>query len=187
MMQLVVSLGYVLIFGAVAPIVVLFCFCVFLVQLRATAYRATTTCRRPLPRKSAGLGPIQDIVKSLMTFGSVTNGFLMVTYGVSFQGTSLITKISGLLVWIVVINLVWALTSLCLPAKSNGAHLLTLRRTHVLNKVDEKNDTAEIKACRTKREEEKGRGRVLHDHHLMEGHWQAIPHLIDAKHLEPRP
>merc|ERR1719487_1844023 len=45
MVQLVIALGYVLIFGAVAPRIVPLCFCVFAVQFRATAYMTTRSYR----------------------------------------------------------------------------------------------------------------------------------------------
>jgi len=183
MVQLVVSLGYVLIFGAVAPRIVPLCFCVFVVQLRATAYMTTSSCRRPLPRKSMGLGPWQSIVKFLMGFGVVFSGFLLVTYGPSFHGTFLMTKVSGLILYITFTFVVWELVNLGVPPSSKQAVVLKGRRDHVLHKVSVANEEANI--AQLKKKFKKGEadvasgGAKLSDE-ILEGAWDKIPHLVDA-------
>merc|ERR1719333_1662567 len=49
MTQLCLALGYVLIFGGVAPLVVPMCCLVFLVQIRASAVLITTAVNRSVP------------------------------------------------------------------------------------------------------------------------------------------
>merc|ERR1719326_703241 len=62
MLQLVIPLGYVLIFGAVAPITVPMCFAVFVVQLRASAHLLASTAKRTVPRRQVGVGHWKDCV-----------------------------------------------------------------------------------------------------------------------------
>lgn len=187
MVQLVVSLGYVLIFGCVAPIIVPLCFCVFVVQLRATAYMTTTSCRRPLPRKSTGLGAWQGIVKFLMGFGVVFSGFLLVAHGPSFADTLLMTKVTGLIMYIAGICAIWALVSLSVSPWSKQAKVLTARRDYVLHKVGVANEEANIAQLKKKFKKEKsgtkseGMGGSVLSEEILSGAWDKIPHLVDAE------
>merc|ERR1719329_1050910 len=99
-MTLVISLGYVLIFGAVVPLSIPMCFLVFVVQLRATAYQATTSSRRPLPRVTNGIGSWYNIIYFLMGFGVLFSGFQLVAYGESFKECRVITKLTGFLIFV---------------------------------------------------------------------------------------
>lgn len=189
MVQLVVSLGYVLIFGSVAPRIVPLCFCVFVVQLRATAYKTTTSCRRPLPRKSTGLGAWQGIVKFLMGFGVVFSGFLLVAYGPSFNDTFLMTKVSGLILYVAAIALIWELLSLWISPSSKQAAVLASRRDYVLRKVGRANEEANIAQLKKKFKKEKptsgtnpdGLGGSVLSEEILSGAWDKIPHLVDAE------
>jgi len=149
MVQLVVALGYVLIFGAVAPIIVPLCFLVFSVQFRLTAYMTTRSSRRPLPRRSLGLGAWEGVIHFIMGFGLVFSGFLLVIYGPSFRGTYLLTKVSGLVAYVALMLLAWQVVALICPATSNGAKLLSSRREHVLKKVAQANEEANIAHLKT--------------------------------------
>merc|ERR1719454_361042 len=64
--QLCLTLGYILIFGAVAPRIVPMCLLVFMVQLRAAAVLITKAAHRTIPRMTAGVGPLVYIVGVLM-------------------------------------------------------------------------------------------------------------------------
>merc|ERR1719171_2785340 len=99
MLELVLALGYVLIFGAVAFGTVLFCFLVFCIQLRASAYLLTSNARRPLPRKSIGIGAYRDVVDALMKIGVLFEGFLIVTFDQSFAACEPITKLMGIVLF----------------------------------------------------------------------------------------
>ncbi len=65
MLQLVIPLGYVILFGGVAPIIVFYALAVFAVQLRATAFLLVTSSKRPVPRKSLGLLRIYGDITTL--------------------------------------------------------------------------------------------------------------------------
>merc|ERR1719487_2655957 len=95
MLTLVISLGFVFMFGTVAPIVVPLSFLVFWVQLRANAYLVTMATKRTVPRKQVGIGAWQDVMELLMKFGILFSGFLIVAYGDTFKGTPLIAKLTG--------------------------------------------------------------------------------------------
>merc|ERR1719428_1576518 len=55
MLQLVLALGYVLIFGAVVPLLVPLCLVEFIVQLRASAFLLTLTAKRAVPNQQTGI------------------------------------------------------------------------------------------------------------------------------------
>jgi len=185
MIQLVVALGYVLIFGAVAPRIVPLCLILFIVQLRLTAYMTTTSCRRPLPRKSTGLGAWIAVVQFLISFGIVFSAYLLVCYGPSFQGTFLITKVSGAIAYVVSMYLACQVASLCCPPTSNGAQLLHARRNYVLSKVADANEEANIAKLKKKFAATQQlvsadtAAEATHAEEILSGAWDQIPHLID--------
>jgi hypothetical protein len=186
MVQLVVALGYVLIFGAVAPRIVPLCFCVFVVQLRAVAYMTTQSSRRPLPRKSTGLGSWAGIIQFLMGFGVIFSGYLVVVYGPAFEGTVLMTKLSGLIIYIVVIGLIWVLISMVCPPTSKMAGLLAARRDYVLKKVDGANEESQIAQLKTEHQLDKagkGSGGSRLSEEILSGAWDKIPHLVDCDNV----
>lgn len=192
MMQLVVALGYVLIFGAVAPRIVPLCLCVFLVQLRATAYQSTTTFRRPLPRISAGLGAWVGIVRMLNMFGLLFSGFLLVAYGPSFKGTFLLTKVSGFVVYVVLMSIAWIIVSIFCPPSDPCTKLLVQRRNYVQDKIMQKTESENIKQIKERERELKRQQtsngelpfhavadfRVFKGDEIEAGEWDAIPRLI---------
>jgi len=141
--QLAVTLGFVLLFGAVAPRIVLLCLLVFLVQLRAGAVLITKSSHRTVPRMTLGIGPLQKIVAFLMVCGMSFTGFLLVTYGPLFHGTQLITKLSGLMIWGALVAMIWAGVDVTCPPVSAGKEILEQRREHVIQKViRQSSDTA---------------------------------------------
>lgn len=183
MIQLVVALGYVLIFGTIAPIIIALCFLVFMVQFRSNAYLTTQSCRRPVPRRSAGLGQWQTIVKFLMGFGQVFSGFLLVEYGPSFQGTYLLTKLSGFLIYVASTFLIWELVSCVVKPTSSGATLLQTRREYVISKVLAANEEATIKslypATRTSSMSQ-AFSEAQYGKEIVAGEFDKVPHLAEA-------
>lgn len=191
MVQLVVALGYVLIFGAVTPRIIPLCFLVFVVQLRATAFMTTKSCRRPLPRKSAGLGAWLLIVQFLMGFGIVFSGYLLVAYGPSFEGAVLLTKVSGFIAYSACMLLAWRVATMCCSPHSSSAQLLMARRDYVHNKVAQANEEANIAHLKKtfapdKKGDEPMHGLAGHADEVLNGKWDKIPHLIDDQQPEIR-
>lgn len=186
MMQLVITLGYLLIFGAVAPVIVPLCLLLFVVQLRANAWQLTRNTKRSLPRKAAGLGAWLNVVKFLMVTGVVFTGFLVVAHGPSFGGTRILTKVTGFIFYIGVMFIAGQVTAFCLPDSDKGSHLLEKRRQYVVDKVTEKNDIVTIANLK-----QDVRTTSFHhslgkfDDEIQGGKWDSIPHLVDAYQPQP--
>eukprot|EP00747_Dinoflagellata_sp_TGD_P111252 gnl/TRDRNA2_/TRDRNA2_171176_c9_seq6.p1 gnl/TRDRNA2_/TRDRNA2_171176_c9~~gnl/TRDRNA2_/TRDRNA2_171176_c9_seq6.p1 ORF type:complete len:940 (-),score=124.95 gnl/TRDRNA2_/TRDRNA2_171176_c9_seq6:162-2981(-) len=180
MLQLVLSLGYILIFGAVAPITVPMCFAVFVVQLRATAHMICTTAKRSVPRKQIGIGNWQYCVALLMKIGVLFEGFLIVSFGESFKGTQLLAKLTGLILIFIAGIIIWAMVDGIVPAVDDEAELLTKRRDYTQKKILKATGGL---AAATKGFESIGVNSITlkardQVHKCMEeGHWDAIPHL----------
>mmetsp|Transcript_5159 Transcript_5159/g.11153 ORF Transcript_5159/g.11153 Transcript_5159/m.11153 type:complete len:964 (+) Transcript_5159:651-3542(+) len=131
MMQLVLSLGFVLLFGPVAPIIVPFCLVVFVVQMRGSAYLYSHFAKRSLPRHQYGIGIWADIIKVLMMTSCILSGFLIVVYGDTFAGTPLLTRLVGMILYVAAMQLVWLLVDLVCPPNSDDVRLLKARRERV--------------------------------------------------------
>ncbi|CAK0838963.1 unnamed protein product [Prorocentrum cordatum] len=100
-MRLLIPLGSSLIFGAVAPIMVIINFLVFAVELRCQAYLLTTYYKRPVPRIMQGIGEMKHIVERL-TFpgpprfiGTLTSSTLVVLFGDLFKDSHNQAKVAG--------------------------------------------------------------------------------------------
>lgn len=139
MLELVLALGYVLIFGAVAFGTVLFCFLVFFIQLRANAFYLTTYARRPLPRASVGIGGWEDVVELIQFIGVLFEGFLIVNFDASFDGTPPVTKLMGIVSFWLVVACMWGVVdSLWFPHPDAETALLRERRKYTVNKFMQK-------------------------------------------------
>jgi hypothetical protein len=142
MTSLCLTLGFVLVFGGVVPVIVPLCFIVFTVQLRASAVLVTSSVNRPVPRRTAGIGPWLPIVDWLMNMGVLFTGYLMVNFGPLFQGTAVLTKLTGLIVYVMFVQLGWLVIDILIPHNTSQAELLESRRNHVAKKLAEKNQDA---------------------------------------------
>lgn len=128
MTQLVISLGFVLLFGSVSPIIVPLTLAVFSVQLRGSAYALVHHTKRPVPMFSQGLEAWGEIVTILARGGVLFSSFFVVNYGRSFQGTPLIARASGSFVFCFIMFMVWVLIDLAVPKASIDAVNLSIRR-----------------------------------------------------------
>uniref|UniRef100_A0A7S0A3I1 Anoctamin transmembrane domain-containing protein n=1 Tax=Pyrodinium bahamense TaxID=73915 RepID=A0A7S0A3I1_9DINO len=135
MLTLVISLGFVLLFGGVAPLVVPCCLCVFAMQLRAFAVFLTTDAQRPHPQDSAGIGNWHSCIRFLMLVGVFYAGLLFVAFGPTFKGTSLMAKSTGLVCFCLASAMLWALIDIVCPPTDSETDLLAKRREHVLTKL----------------------------------------------------
>jgi hypothetical protein len=135
MCMLVISLGYVLIFGAVAPIMVPFCMGVFVLELRFTALMLTTLTKRTVPRGQLGIGAWKNVVLFVMKVGVAFSGFLLVTYGDTFANARLLAKISAAVAFCVLMVIFWELIDIFLPQTDREVSKLGARRTHVEQRI----------------------------------------------------
>ncbi|CAK0907203.1 unnamed protein product [Prorocentrum cordatum] len=94
-MRLLIPLGSSLIFGAVAPIMVIINFLVFAVELRCQAYLLTTYYKRPVPRIMQGIGEMKHIVERLTFIGTLTSSTLVVLFGDLFKDSHNQAKVAG--------------------------------------------------------------------------------------------
>jgi hypothetical protein len=128
-----IALGFILIFGAVSPMIVPFCFLVFVVQLRATAFLLVTSTKRLVPRRALGIGAWDSVSHLLMYAGLFFGAFLLVTYGHIFKGAALTTRLSAGLLYSVAVGLAWWCVDQCM----DDTDLVTLgaRRDIVQRKI----------------------------------------------------
>jgi len=131
MLHPVISLGHLLMFGVAAPIVVPLCFFVFVMSRSSTAFLLTTDVKRPFPRDSVGIGGWQGAIDVLMKMGVLTTGCLLVFFGASFQGTPLLTRSWGLLLFISTTFAIWSIVDICCPPSDGVAELMAERRKRV--------------------------------------------------------
>lgn len=135
MCMLVISLGYVLIFGAVAPIMVPFCMGVFVLELRFTALMLTTLTKRTVPRGQLGIGAWKNVIMFIMKIGVAFSGFLLVTYGDTFANATLLAKISAAVGFCVLMVFFWEIVDVFLPPVDTEVYKLSARRTHVEHRI----------------------------------------------------
>eukprot|EP00747_Dinoflagellata_sp_TGD_P162993 gnl/TRDRNA2_/TRDRNA2_181229_c0_seq1.p1 gnl/TRDRNA2_/TRDRNA2_181229_c0~~gnl/TRDRNA2_/TRDRNA2_181229_c0_seq1.p1 ORF type:complete len:951 (-),score=140.64 gnl/TRDRNA2_/TRDRNA2_181229_c0_seq1:134-2986(-) len=183
MLQLVISLGYILIFAAAAPVAVPVSFVVFAVQLRATAHLLATSAKRTVLRKQVGIGHWQDCVAVLMRVGILFNGFLIVSFGESFQGAHPLAKLAGLLLFFAFSIVLWAIVDGIVPMEDDEAELLARRRTYTKRKILQvAGGLAQGQSPRdlTKASSTDSLTVIAEDAIQMaidNGRWEAIPHL----------
>jgi hypothetical protein len=137
LMQLVLSLGFVLIFGAVAPIIIPLTLGVFFVHLRARAFFLTSSAKRTLPFKSHGIGAWLEAIDLLTRFGIIFQGFLFVCYGAAFAKSSLLARITGFLIWCLLTALAFTIVDAVFTSHEEETILLGKRRDYTLRKIQE--------------------------------------------------
>jgi hypothetical protein len=148
MCQLMLSLGFIILFGGVVPIMVPFCLLLFALNLRMGAQVLVTSTQRPFPRKILGIGAWKKIVALLMMSGMIFSGFMMVVNSSTFNGTPVVAKLTGLMLYCCVVAAVWELVNCVVPP--TGKDTLRLRRQHqcVLSAIHRKcQDSNEKKAA----------------------------------------
>lgn len=148
MMTLVIALGYILLFGGVAPRVVLYSFAVFVVQLRAFAVLLTTSAQRPFPQRAQGIGNWGVVVVFLMNCGVIYSGFLFVAFGKTFKKSDIMAKMTGFVIFLVGMYVSWGAIDLFFPGASPEATLLAKRRNYIMKmimKLTSRNDLKGVK------------------------------------------
>lgn len=88
-----ISLGFVFLFGAVAPLTIFWVLLDFVTHLRANAILLLTLTRRTIAHEVRGLGKTNIAVRLLMTAGMCNTGFFLASHGEYFQGAPLVTRV----------------------------------------------------------------------------------------------
>jgi hypothetical protein len=182
MYQLVLGLGYVTLFGAIAPIVVPFCFIVFWISLRAQAYSLTHSLQRPVPRVAVGIGAWRDVVAVIMQAGVIFNAFQLVVYGEDFQGAHVLARLTAGTVFLMCMYLTWAVVDVMDPPYAGENSLLSTLIARRRKVEETLNVKAEV-AAHTKDEPRKpafGRRATMVKNAIQTGVFTAIPKLNDT-------
>lgn len=135
MTQLSLTLGYILIFGCVAPRIVPLCFLVFMIQLRASGRLMTTVLKRTVPAMTIGIEQWNRVFFFLMIIGVLFSAYLLVQFAPLFQGTFLITKLTGFFLYIFLVGVVWVCVDIACPPTDSRSVLLDDRRQAVEHAV----------------------------------------------------
>lgn len=186
MSQLMLALGYIILFGGIAPVIIPFCLLEFAVQMRASAFILVTGTQRPFPREVVGMGAWMEVQKLLMQLGVLFAGFLIVEYGDMFRGEALITRLVAVLAFAVIVNCVWRMVDMAWPPACVEADLLEARRARVKHAVME--ETAQAAADMERRTGTNSFDVMFsadapalnashgQEHsHVMGGRWEEIP------------
>lgn len=174
--QLIISLGHVLLFGAATPVIIPLCLAEFVVQLQASAFQLTSCTQRPYPWKSRGIGAWRQVHTLLIRMGTLNTGFLLVAFGESFRNTPLLTRLTGVLLFCLVSFVVWGVTKTVVPPRCDGVTLLTRRRRHV---------EKAILCADSGPPEVLGSARAEHSELIRAGTWSQVPQLGDSRETDP--
>jgi len=194
MSQLSLTLGYILIFGCVAPRIVPLCLLVFMIQLRAGGVLMTTAVNRTVPRMTVGIGPWNEVFYFLMLLGVLFSAYLLVQFAPLFHGTLLLTKMTGFFLYCFLIGLLWVVTDLACPPSDPRSALLDDRRSaveHVVMQIHEDknfegykaNDSSPDPTPRVKSDDPPARrpsvfGDASFIKEVVAGDWDGVPKLI---------
>jgi len=183
MLQLVLSLGFVLLFSAVAPIIVPFCLAVFTVQLRGTAFLLLNYTKRAVPRQQFGIGQWRSIVHFIMQASVVFSGFLIAVYGDTFAGTPLLAKVAGVFLWVICTQLVWALVDKACPPKCSELETLRTRRQRVLKVIMQQAEGFGTSGEGGQQAPDGVTAQLAEE--VSSKSWDMIPHCESAPYLKP--
>mmetsp|Transcript_11163 Transcript_11163/g.25184 ORF Transcript_11163/g.25184 Transcript_11163/m.25184 type:complete len:993 (+) Transcript_11163:177-3155(+) len=147
-LQLVISLGFILLFGSVAPIVVVFAFVFFNCQLRASAWLLTHVCKRPPPWGSRGVGAWREVVYFLMVLGIFVSGLIIVIHDEVLQDVPMVTRVTCCLLWCAAGLSVLGLSTFMLPEEDGQTALMKRRRGYVDGRLRDLFDVHKAKSMR---------------------------------------
>jgi len=174
-MRLLIPLGSSLLFGAVAPIMLLINFLVFAVELGCQAYLLTTYYKRPVPRVMQGIGEMKHIVERLTFIGTLTSSTLVVLFGDLFMGAGYQAKVAGWCTFYCLAVAIQGVVTWAMRGESEELRTLKTRREHVQNQI--------VKICRRSvppvAPQLPARG-------IVDGSWAGIPPLREIHKPTPR-
>lgn len=129
--ELLVALGFPILFGSITPIIVPCCLIVFMARMRSLSYFLTNFSRRPLPRRQFDMGGTRTILMSLTRVGVLFSATTLVIYNPSFQHSGPLTKLSNILVYNIGMEIIFLMVDAFQPKVSAQAEVLTMRRDYV--------------------------------------------------------
>lgn len=132
---LILSLGYVLLFGSIFPHLVFLAFINFAVHLRSEAFMLTHDAQRPVPEITLGIGAWLNILEVLRRLGMFMTAFMLVCESVLFKDAELVTRCSGMLLFAFVANVSWRMIDFLIPHLDESTQLLAARRRHTVTKM----------------------------------------------------
>jgi len=176
--QLIISLGHVLLFGAATPVIIPLCFAEFVVQLQASAFQLTNATKRPFPWKSKGIGAWREVQHLLIRMGTLNTAFLLVSFGESFKNTPLLTRLTGILIFCFASFVIWGMTKAIVPPRCDGVTLLMRRRRHV---------EKAILCADSGSPEVLAHARADHSDVIRSGRWSEVPQLGTGRRRERPP
>jgi len=138
MVQPVLSLGYVLIFGGVAPIIIPVCLLKFVLVLRANAWMLVHCLKRPVPQSQIGIGKWGHMIQELMSAGKLMNALLLVIYGLDFSESVVTTRVTGFILFYLGATILWEIADKLVPTTSALTEVMAARRKHVIRVINEK-------------------------------------------------
>jgi len=190
MTQLSLTLGYILIFGCVAPRIVPLCLLVFMIQLRAAGILMTTALKRTVPRMTVGIGQWNEVFYFLMILGVLFSAYLLVQFAPLFQGTFLITKLTGFFLYLLIIAAIWVCVDLACPPTDARSGLLEERRLVVEHKVmalqEDKNFEEAQKLRKQAGDKTAHEGSRFHTEEIVKDPLSHIPKLIPTDRTDKR-
>jgi len=172
MLQLVLSLGYVVLFGSVAPVVVVIIWAVFIMQLRGTAWFLTHACRRSFPVELPGVGAWRSCIELLLVAGVVVSALVLVIHGEAFEMSYLLTKITFTFLFIFVASVVWFALDHEAPQLDGATVLMERRRKYVLSVLKDLTQRGQVPSVKPAVAPA-----------ILKGNWGVIPRL-DPTHPE---
>jgi len=182
MIQLMLGLGFVNLFAAIAPIVVPFCLFIFVVSLRAQAYSLTEAFQRPIPKASIGIGAWRDVVSAMMQLGVIFNSFLLVTYGDDFQGVPILSRFTAATCFAMTMYLIWGVIDMFEPASGGATSPVAVlaARQHCVQetltvKAEIQHLTTELRQNRTQSSKHE-----LVAEAISAGQWGGFKHMEEA-------
>jgi hypothetical protein len=195
MVQSTITLGYVILFGPVAPVVVPLCFLVLMIEVRGTAFYLTTTARRPFPANALGRCAWQQVVQKLMRVGVLWTGILLAEFGYLLRGQAVIAKVTFVFLFCISMVAIWEFIDLVYSKDSTIVRLMVLRRKRVLDclaaecaeAVEQKarearsgEETVSLGATRTSSELLCKEGKGEDDDMVEVGDWDGIQAFSEA-------
>jgi len=178
MIQLVVPLGYVMLFGGIAPLIIPMCFVVFTISLRAGAFSLITASKRPVPREVYGIGRWREVILGLMYIGLFFSGFLMAAYGDMLDGTWMITRMSIIGIFYLIVCLIWMAIDFIIPSSCSSVELLAARRARISHRLEEEIAKSTADAVQ---DNSTNNPYTATDRALATGDWDSIRAASDIK------
>lgn len=188
MTQLSLILGYILIFGCVAPRIVPLCALVFMIQIRAAGVLMTTAVHRTVPRVTVGIGEWNAVFYGLMVLGVLFSAYLLVQFAPLFKGTCLISKVSGAGLYVLFIGFLWVVVDIVVPAHDSSSDKLDGRRRLVEHRVMQIHEDKNFEGGEIDHSKDKSTvnllGNKFHTDAVVAGDWADVPRLIPTEEGE---